>query len=162
MSNLKKEIYEGKARWAASVARDNKEIFLENGGTQEEADELMDICTNRHKLHQNTYQNALSLFNTESGDYDNLYKIFYSLEDWVGVTCLYEYYETDFDWFADLIEKEKYLDDDGEEDYNLYVEESVKIIYDGIEKLNTLVEKKLKEIDFEYKTDYCPSGASRF
>ena len=66
----KKEMYEGKARYAAKKAADNAEKAAEAGLNEEQIDALDSLCSFRHWLHCNSQSAA----NEESPDYQEISK----------------------------------------------------------------------------------------
>ena len=62
--NARKEMFEGKKRYAQRKAAENAEIASENGLTDEQIDALDSLCSFRHWLHCNSQSAA----NVESSD----------------------------------------------------------------------------------------------
>lgn len=171
MSYHSKDVYEGKARYAVQKNKDNSEILVTAGMSQEEVENISTVCQYRHDLHANLYANASSLFNTESSEYDYLWEKVNFLKEYTTFDGLDECTPTDSDWYMWMEDEDKaeyhegdetYDDEEHSSDaYDNFVETEVKKIADQLENLNTQVEQKLKTIDEEHGTTCCPTGASR-
>jgi hypothetical protein len=171
----KKNMYEARKNYASAKNTENKEILKELSISDELADLYGHICSIRHDLH--SWSSASAMFNTESSDFDSNWEKYKELCDFVGISSSYEEEApTDADWYLTMSDedKAKFNDDEVElpEDadelcavvsgfFDNFCFNSEKEINNKIEELNTLVEQKLKEIDEEYGTSYCPSGSTR-
>jgi len=149
MSIISKEGYEAKARYASNNARDNEEI-LDN---EELSNKLDRICAIRHQLHS---CNRAALYNTESSNFEEMWNIV-ELQTFAGEEVLDETNcPSDIDWSENIIDKEEYQDN-----YEVYNDYMFGFFAKKIEEINKKVEEKLRQVDAEYGTSYCPSGASR-
>ena len=153
MSIINKEGYEAKARYAASSNKANAEIMQQAGADQKLIDYLLRIVAIRHDLH---FSSRSSLFNTESCDFDSKWEVVNELQEFINETVLDEFdTPLDTDWSTGLVDHEDF---DSIQDFE---SKSISDISDKIEILNTLVEKKLQEIDQEHNTSWTPTGLSR-
>ena len=50
-SDARQEMFEGKARYAERKAKDNIEIAMEHGMSEEQAYAISNICSYRHEIH---------------------------------------------------------------------------------------------------------------
>jgi hypothetical protein len=153
MAQLSKQAYEAKAQYASRSNSENAEIMQEAGASQELIDSILRIVSIRHDIHSGSRS---SLFNTESSDFDSKWKMINELQEFVSESILDEFNSPlDTDWSMGLVDEEDF------DSYQDFSEKSILEISNKIEKLNTLVEKKLQEIDLKFSTSWTPSGASR-
>jgi hypothetical protein len=153
MSKITKQAYEAKSRYASRSNSENAEIMEEAGASQELIDSILRIVSIRHDLHSGSRS---SLFNTESSDFDSKWEQINELQEFVSETVLDEFNSPlDSDWSMGLVDTDEF------ESFDDFSQRSIVEISNKIEKLNTLVEKKLQEIDKEFGTSWTPSGASR-
>ena len=153
MAQLSKQAYEAKAQYASRSNSENAEIMQEAGASQELIDSILRIVSIRHDIHSGSRS---SLFNTESSDFDSKWKMINELQEFVCENVLDEFNSPlDSDWSMGLVDEEDF------DSYQDFSEKSILEISNKIEKLNTLVEKKLQEIDLKFSTSWTPSGASR-
>lgn len=149
----RKQMYEGKARYVARKYEENKEIGLENGLTEEQIEVLQKLCTFRHELHCN--QEALYY-----SEFPNSREFSYMLND--GIADMLKkvnlpsenmYFYTD-----DLIDDNVCLDLDYTDEEK---EEALEACFEFARNVNNEIEDYLREIDKQYKTQFCPTGFSR-
>ncbi len=155
MGFMTKEIREGKDLYAAKKKSENIELAVIGGATEEQADAMARLCTDRHYIHRN----SSSVFISESGDADYIGK---KLSDCSGesindylvaaglprITCTY-----DFD--TDVLNDEIYeLDGLTREDAEIKTDEVM-------EQFDKDIIKYIKEFDKKYDTHFTPTGNGR-
>jgi hypothetical protein len=153
MAKISKEGYEAKERYAQKRMEENAKIETL---TEEQHNVLSWLCKVRHIIHTN----QKSFFVTESTISSEIYQyideeINYKLESCKlpKIQWSVDSFDlvTDFDYY-ELNEEERTT-----EAYNKLLEQCI----DQLELINSDIEKYLKTIDNEHKTNYCPTGASR-
>lgn len=160
---LSKSDYERRNKNILKRNKDNFEIALENGMTEEQAETIIWLCEVRHDIH--TFGTE-KIFIGEDSEFIELFmgEIKERLNE-VG-------FNTKLDWEFDLINlpSSSTLNDDYDldsnsenydEEYNNAVADAYDEISDFISKVNRDIEKFLTEIDKKYKTKFAPTGAWR-
>ena len=154
MGIISKEGYESKARYAAKRMAANKEIETL---TEEQHDALSWLCSVRHELHSNKD----SFFISESSDSGKLYDyIDFEINQKLSECELPKInwsvpafqITTDTDFYYNIPESEQ----NDDKYFELKSE-----CYEQLEEINKDIEKYLRKVDEEHKTNYCPTGASR-
>lgn len=155
--------YERQARNVELKNKDNREILLENGGTEEQADELENLGALRHRIHSINVNSLAVGDNYDIKELD-LGNISSKLEE-VGLfsistteSPLYTTQDTD-DVIADYLGKD--IDNLTKEDKEKFNNEVVEMWAKWKEKVNNEIEDYLSKIDTKYKTHYKPTGALR-
>lgn len=169
---LKKEMYERREAYAARLHRENKEIGMEIGLSEDQCDTLEWLAGIRHKIH--TYDTDRA-YNIEAGDNSFIQSLFdttYGGEtidealDAVGLPLLPESAAecadrmsdyTSFEWDEIMTAEEKAAYEDEE----AFREECLTKLEDLKDEINRAIESYLEEIDKKYKTHYAPTGATR-
>jgi len=150
--------YEGKQRWAENRMAKNREI---DTLTEEQHDVLADLCSVRHDIHSNKRSIIVS---DESKRLQKLIEINEQIKD-SGLDYM-EFIPTDTSDYIDIdsiyfLEETEDVPEDDSERQDWYDSNYVRISGE-LEILNDKIEKYLIEIDKKYKTNYAPSGMSRF
>jgi len=147
MQDARKEMFEGKARYADNKIVENAAI---NTLTPEQHDVLSWICKIRHDMHSG----KKSLFLSESPNHDAFWGYIDGKIDErltivglpaINIEC------SDDDYITDITYE---LDD-------LTLEEAAEAIAQFGERVNESIEEYLGMIDNKYGTKYKPSGAGR-
>ncbi len=161
MAYLNKEQYAYRRESAERRNADNEVVAVEHGMTEEQAGLISDLCRLRHELHTN--MDAV----TRSDDLRIKAQLVVANaaikeSGLTPVPCIPtgdgDY--IDIDDIDELLEIEDWPEsgtDEWQEKWN----EEYSRIYDELEQLNSDIEKYLAEIDRQYGTAWCPSGALR-
>jgi len=161
MAYLNKEQYAYRRESAERRNADNEAVAVEHGMTEEQAGLISDLCRLRHELHTN--MDAV----TRSDDLRIKAQLVVANaaikeSGLTPVPCIPtgdgDY--IDIDDIDELLEIEDWPEsgtDEWQEKWN----EEYSRIYDELEQLNSDIEKYLAEIDRQYGTAWCPSGALR-
>jgi hypothetical protein len=169
MAFFTKEVYDKKAAYAAQRMEENKENNR-IGNADHEA--LSDICSMRHQLHcmdgKAGYCQEMQDADIITGmlnidDEHSFYQIIFNLDLKIKakevvlgrLNQLYnEYMRMDNDAYdEDMPENEN--------ERHQHIDNHIQEYADLFEKVNCTIEKFLSEVDLEFESDYCPSGASR-
>ena len=152
MAKISKEGYERKREWVARRMAVNAVKGGNSGLTEKQTDLLEELCSLRHDLHCNLAHVANS---DEQGIKKNLVEINIDIKSsglphmaFIPSGDVADY--IDIDMIAELHEY-------GEFDYD----EEYPRIYGELSDLNSQIEQYLSDIDKQYVTKYCPTGASR-
>ena len=164
MGYLDKNAYGNKREW---VARRMSQNAKSNSLTEEQHEALEQLCKFRHDLHCN----QKSLFLTNSCEYTYFWESVRGNNHILGrlgdvslpILTIEGSYSvpSDYDWNDDEYgEYEVGIDseDDRYEDKYEYV---FSICLDFVENVNRQIEEYLRDIDEQYETSYCPTGATR-
>lgn len=155
MGFITKEIREGKDLYAAKEKTKNIELAIINGATEEQADAIAMLCTDRHYIHSN----KSDVFLAESGNAQEISDLLSPCSN----SSINEYLVK-----AGLprIEYAYSFDDDTSNDY-LYELEGMTY-EEAEEKTNKVMEqfdkdiiKYIKEFDEKYNTHFAPTGEGR-
>lgn len=160
MSN--KEIWEAKERYISNRNRDNRSK-VEDLLTEEQIDAVEWLCKVRHELHSNGDEVLFYTDRAENSYYTDLVteRITDTMrEQFANFPRIYincDMLNYDFCWDDEnIIDREDY-----NHDYDNYACECKQEIREQIERINTIIEDWLREFDEKYKTNYCPTGATR-
>ena len=152
--NERKQMYEGKSRYVARKYAENKEIGLENGLTEEQIEVLQELCTFRHELHCNLDV----LYYSENGKHNYFESMLnndiYEMLEKVNLPYQNMIFSTD-----DLCDDNVCLDLDYTDEEK---ENALQECLEFAGKVNNKIEDYLREIDKQYKTQFCPTGISRY
>lgn len=162
MAYLNKEQYAYRRESAARRNADNESVAVEHGMTEAQAGLISDLCRLRHELHTNmdavTRSDAYLCIKAQLVAANTAIKesgltpvpcIPTGEGDYIDIDDLYELQEIE-DW-----------PDSGTDEWQEKWDEEYHRIYDELEQLNSDIEKYLAEIDRQYGTAWCPSGALR-
>lgn len=162
MAYLKKEQYEYRRESAARRAADNEAIAIEHGMTEEQAELISELCRLRHELHTN--MDAVTTSDADLRLKSKLVSVSAQIVEsgLPKVPCLPcdESDYIDIDDIDVLYECEKWPDSGTQEWQDKYDEEYYRI-YGELEQLNKDIEAYLADIDKQYGTHWCPTGALR-
>ena len=167
MAYLTKEQYNYRRESAAQRMADNAEIETL---TPEQHEILAELCALRHWLHSEV--RPISFYYTSHSDYDTLTELTSDLTgEERNFAKIIEETGIDFDLtnLRNIISDLSVMDTDGyteelSEDDDERKEQIEEIIseYGRLqENINTEIEKFLAQVDKEYGTNYCPTGALR-
>ena len=152
MAKISKEGYERKREWVARRMAVNAVKGGNSGLTEKQTDLLEELCSLRHDLHCNL---GHVVHSDEQGLKKDLVEINVEIKSsglphmaFIPSSDTADY--IDIDTIAELHEY-------GEFDYD----EEFARIYGSLMKLHSQIEKYLSDIDKQYATDYCPTGATR-
>ena len=162
MAYLKKEQYEYREKAAARRAADNEQIAVEHGMTEEQAELISELCRLRHELHTN--MDKVTINDSYIKIKPELVDIARKIDD-AGlpqVPCIpvAEGDYIDIDDIDELFECDEWPESGTQEWQDKYDDEYARI-YGELEQLNSDIEKYLAEIDKQYGTKWCPTGALR-
>ena len=162
MAYLKKEQYEYRRESAARRAAENEEIAVEHGMTEEQAELISELCRLRHELHTN--MDAVTINDSNLNIKKELVGIARQIDEsgLPQVPCIpiAEGDYIDIDDIDELFECEKWPDSGTQEWQDKYDDEYHRI-YGELEQLNKDIEAYLADIDKQYGTHWCPTGALR-
>jgi len=162
MAYLKKEQYEYRERAAAKRAADNEAVAVEHGMTEEQAELISDLCALRHELHTN--MDKVTVSDNDLRIKTRLVRLNAAIResglkpaecmpsdtaDYIDIDDIDLLYETD-EW-----------PESGTREWQDKYDDEYSRIYDELEQLNNDIEKYLAEIDKQYGTSWCPTGALR-
>lgn len=120
--------------------------------SEEQHEALSELCRMRHEIHSNQE----SLYISEASEqslFSELYQILNEINKLFKNKLILpnpEDFPSDDDKYNDIIENTEEAE-----------EENLAEFYKMMNKLNSDIEKYLKNIDKEHKTNYCPTGATR-
>lgn len=162
MAYLNKEQYAYRRESAAKKMEENKTIAVSNGLSEEQAETITELCSLRHELHTNMDRVATC---DEMRIKARLVKLATKMNE-LGLSPIDgipygegEYIDIDdIDLLYDMMVFE---DIEDPEERDLKIDEEKTRIIGELEELNTKIEKWLAEIDKQYGTKYCPTGALR-
>lgn len=162
----KEDIYANKLSYVNKKMKVNACIALENGLSEEQIDFIENVCSMRHLMHTNIY----ALYNVQSALYDDLSDWLYHLCDDIIEFSLPQiefsvdlnFIDNSFTW--DEIDGVDFLCESAEE---IEVKEKARQEYEdqAILDFYTIhddIENWLRNVDKIYKTEYAPSGMSRY
>ena len=162
MAYLKKEQYEHRERLAAKRAAGNERIAVENGMTEEQAELISQLCALRHELHTN--MGKVTVSDNDLRIKTRLVRLNAAIrasglkpaecmpqweDDYIDIDDIDLLYETD-EW-----------PESGTREWQDKYDDEYSRIYGELEQLNDDIEKYLTEIDKQYGTSWCPTGALR-
>lgn len=162
MAYLTKEQYEYRREAAAARNAKNESIAVENGMTEQQADLISRLCSLRHELHccmddiVKGGDVAIGIRERFSWLEDEMEKIGLpelgvsgSLEELDDMDGLIYYYGEDVP------------EDHDSDEFKDWYDEEYQRIYNELSNIHDSIEHYLKEIDENYKTSFCPTGALR-
>ena len=162
MAYLKKGQYEYRREAAARRAADNEQIAVEHGMTEEQARLISDLCALRHELHTN--MDKVTVSDNDLRIKPSLVKLNAAIREsgLKPAECMPSYEDDyididDIDW---LYETDEWPESGTQEWQDKYDDEYSRI-YGELEQLNNNIEKYLADIDKQYGTHFCPTGALR-
>lgn len=156
----KEDMYRRKQAYADNLHAKNKEIGIENGMTEEQANALEELAKARHELHKN-YDRVID---SDEGKYkENLLSAIERVENsglerpsFIGDNGDY----IDIDDILGLYEYGNVPK--GDTEYSQWLEEERTRIGEELGTLNSDIERYLEDIDRKFGTKYAPTGMSRF
>lgn len=162
MAKLTKEQYAYRRESAARRNADNEAIAVEHGMTEEQAELISKLCTLRHELHSNMDKVASN--DSQLDIKGQLVKLAREIDE-AGlpqVPCIpiAEGDYIDIDSLDELLEYGEWPESGTDEWQEKYDDEYSRI-YNELAELNKDIEKYLAEIDKQYGTSWCPTGALR-
>lgn len=162
MAYLKKEQYDYRRGSAARRNVTNETVAMEHGMTEEQAELISDLCRMRHELHTNMDKVTTSDANLQLKR--RLVKLSSQMvaAGLPKVPCLPSD-ETDYidiDDIDELYEIDEWPESGTQAWQDKYDDEYTRI-YGELEKLNQEIEAYLADIDKQYATSWCPTGALR-
>ena len=162
MAKLKKEQYAYRRESAASRAAENKAIAVEHGMTEEQAELISELCSLRHEVHTN--MDKVTKFDNNPSITGQLVNLARKIDE-VGLPQIPgipigEGYYIDIDDINELFEIDVWPESGTREWQDKYDDEYCRI-YDELVELHEDIEKYLAEIDKQYGTSWCPTGALR-
>ena len=162
MAYLKKEQYEYRERAAARRAADNEAVAVEHGMTEEQAELISDLCALRHELHTN--MDKVTVSDNDLRIKTRLVKQNAAIREsgLKPAECMPQWEDDyiDIDDINELYECDEWPEPGTQEWQDKYDDEYARI-YSELEQLNGDIEKYLAEIDKQYGTKWCPTGALR-
>lgn len=152
MATLCKEQYAYRERSARIKNENNIGVAISNGMTEEQAELIAELCALRHELHTNMDKVVTDDFGSikikprlvelnqriEQSGIEPMQFIPYNRADYIDIDDLFEL----------NVSEEDYADE-----YNR--------IYGELSELHNKIEDYLRDLDKEYGTDWCPTGALR-
>lgn len=160
MGKLNKDQYRYRELSAARKMSNNAEMMESKKVDPEIADLLSKLCYYRHQIHcsidkmvrknETDFLEQLIVINSELEEH-NFKTMSFCPTDTV------DYIDID-DIDLRMTMEDKSLDDD---DFQEWFDNTYRELYEQYEELNRNIEKYLSEIDEEFGTNYCPSGALR-
>ena len=162
MAYLKKEQYAYRREAAARRAADNEQTAVEHGMTEEQAELISKLCRLRHELHTNMDKVAVS--DADLRIKSQLVKMNAAIREsgLKPAECIPQWEDDyiDIDDIDLLFETDEWPESGTQEWQDKYDDEYARI-YGELEQLNSDIEKYLAEIDKQYGTKWCPTGALR-
>lgn len=162
MAYLNKEQYAYRRESAARRNADNEVVAVEHGMTEEQAELISDLCRLRHELHTN--MDRVTRSDTDLRIKAQLVAANAAIKEsgLTPVPCIPtdegDYIDIDdIDLLQEIEEWPESHTDEWQEKWN----EEYSRIYDELEQLNSDIEHYLADIDKQYGTAWCPSGALR-
>lgn len=160
--------------------RENEDIALENGLTEEQISAIEDICRLRHEIHT---VDTMDIYFQQCSDSDlvekNLDKINELIEETDLPKLTVDSLTYSEDWVIDIDWDELMSDDDKEPYYikakermkdnddidtiasECFIEHACEVNSEIKKKINDVIEKWLRDIDEKYGTHYAPTGGQR-
>jgi hypothetical protein len=172
MSYFAKDVYDGKAEFAARRMAENAKV---KSLTPEQHEALAYLCSIRHEIHS---AGVADMWNDQCVLFDLIHAEM-RLND-LDLNCPYFYDEDGTTEDGYLVTSDDYSDHDSDEwqeahddciddvdgeddpDLDYYILDYMQNkLGDQLEAMNRRIERYLRRIDEKYGTDYEPSGASR-
>lgn len=141
--------------------KENEEIALEKGLTEEQISAIENICRLRHEIHTTSWEDV---YNSESPEHDTV--------DDALIAIWYENGEVQPEYYGKarnkidngfVFGKDGYFPINTIDDLalNLWIEHVSDVNSAIIEEINDKIEKWLRAIDKQYETHYAPTGNQR-
>ena len=162
MAYLNKEQYAYRRESAARRNADNEAVAVEHGMTEEQAELISDLCRLRHELHTN--MDRVTRSDTDLRIKAQLVAANAAIKEsgLTPVPCIPtdegDYIDIDD---IDLLQEIEEWPESGTDEWQEKWNEEYSRIYDELEQLNSDIEHYLADIDRQYGTAWCPSGALR-
>lgn len=162
MAYLNKEQYAYRRESAARRNADNEVVAVEHGMTGEQAELISDLCRLRHELHTN--MDRVTRSDTDLRIKAQLVAANAAIKEsgLTPVPCIPtdegDYIDIDD---IDLLQEIEEWPESGTDEWQEKWNEEYSRIYDELEQLNSDIEHYLADIDRQYGTAWCPSGALR-
>lgn len=164
MAHLNKQQYEYRDRSARNRMKENTQIAVQNGMTEEQAELIVELCSLRHELHTN--MDAVTVSDENLRIKDRLVRNNLSIRE-SGLVPM-NFIPSDYIDIDDLSERQILDAENGEpwaesgtpEWQDKWDKEYFRI-YDELESLNSQIESYLKGIDKIFGTRFCPTGDLR-
>lgn len=162
MSYLTKEQYAYRRESAARCAADNEAIAMEHGMPEKQAELISELCSMRHELHTN--MDSVTKSDADIRIKSRLVKLSSKIvaAGLPQVPCIpiAEGDYIDIDDIDELLETDEWPESGTQEWQDKYDDEYARI-YGELEQLNKDIEAYLADIDKQYGTSWCPTGALR-
>lgn len=164
MAYFSKDVYEKKTEWAIIHNKEQSEIGLTNGMTEEQVEAMEQLCKDRHYLHTH----ASDLFISESADHDPIVRMLdeeYESESNIAHYLTAAGFDNNLKFDTINLDDDStfYLDNDFENDDEREEAriEALENSADFMENVNDKIEKFMRSVDEKYGTHYCPTGIAR-
>lgn len=159
MAYLNQKQYDYRRESAAARNINNEEIAVEHGMSEEQAELISRLCAVRHEFHCNIDNIVKSADNDSMSDILEIEK---SINE-SGLPELDISMLLDIDDLDGLIYEygEDVPEDHDSEEYRDWYDDNYARIYSELEEINKNIEKYLANIDSQYGTHWCPTGALR-
>mgnify|MGYP004550408153 CR=1 FL=1 len=159
MAYLNQKQYDYRRESAAARNLNNEEIAVEHGMSEEQAELISRLCAIRHEFHCNIDNIVKSADNDSMSDILEIEK---SINE-SGLPELDISMLLDIDDLDGLIYEygEDVPEDHDSEEYRDWYDDNYARIYSELEEINKNIEKYLANIDSQYGTHWCPTGALR-
>lgn len=162
MAYLKKEQYEYRERSAVNRAAANEAIAIEHGMTEEQAELISDLCALRHELHTN--MDKVTRSDNDLRIKSRLVKLNANIRE-SGLKPAECMPSDDGDYIdiddIDLLYEIDEWPESGTREWQDKYDDEYSRIHGELSQLNDDIEKYLAEIDKQYGTSWCPTGALR-
>lgn len=161
MAHLNQKQYDYRRESAAARNLNNEEIAVEHGMSEEQAGLISKLCAIRHNFHCN--MDSLTKSSEDNSTFDEIENI----EDAINESGLPQLNVAsmliDIDDLDGLIYEygEDVPEDHDSEEYRDWYDDNYARIYSELEEINKNIEKYLANIDSQYGTSWCPTGALR-
>ena len=162
MAYLTEEQYAYRRESAARRAATNEVIAVEHGMTEQQAEMISELCSMRHELHTN--MDSVTINDSNLNIKSELVKLARRIDEsgLPQVPCIpiAEGDYIDIDDIDGLLEYDEWPEQGTQEWQDKYDDEYARI-YGDLEQLNKDIEAYLADIDKQYGTSWCPTGALR-
>ncbi len=162
MAYLNKEQYAYRRESAARRNADNEAVAVEHGMTEEQAGLISDLCRLRHELHTN--MDRVTRSDADLRIKSKLVAANAAIKEsgLMPAPCIPtgegDYIDIDD---IDVLQEIEEWPESGTQAYQDKYDDEYYRIYDELEQLNSGIEHYLADIDKQYGTAWCPSGALR-
>ena len=162
MAYLKKEQYDYRRESAAKRAADNEAIAIEHGMTEKQAELISELCSLRHELHSN--MDKVTKSDSQLDIKGQLVELARKIDEeglpQVPGIPIAECDYIDIDSLEELLEYDAWPESGTQEWQDKYDDEFWRI-HGELSNLNSEIEKYLADIDKQFGTSWCPTGALR-